>query len=216
LLSDDVPAPTLTTAHGSTITTPTLTTTLVSTIIASDGVSNDDFSNDDLSSLTNDNSSELQEDVTPVEAIVTKKSGGRKRGTTIQSKNDKEKAFKLATTVVATKYIALKASTKMCAKNVTRNTLNKLIIKTENEFGLTECSIKSGTVKSRIMSLNATGFAPQRISPVANIEPLILQWVILLADMGQPLTKTGIIALANEVIDDTIHSRCLSVFKQKR
>jgi hypothetical protein len=127
-----------------------------------------------------------------------------------------EQALKLAATSVTTKYIALKASATLYGRNVNSNTLEKFITETENEFGLTNCSFKTGTVKLRKLSFYPTGFAPQRTYPIADIEPLILQRVILIADMGQPLTKTGIIALANEAIDNTCHSRCLFHFKQKR
>jgi hypothetical protein len=204
------------------------------------------FQSDDMSSLTHDNSHELLEvaengtdngtensndlhEVGENEAENAaeyaaenaaengrERNGGRKKGSTIQAKIKNEQAVKLATTSIATKYLALKSSAKLSGKNVKRNSLNNIINDTANEFGLTPSSINSGTVKSRIMSSNPSGFAPQRISPLAEIEPLILQWVIKLAEMGQPLTKTGIISLANEIIDSTYHSDRLSNFKQKR
>jgi hypothetical protein len=65
------------------------------------------------------------------------------------------------------------------------------------------------------MSLNPSGFSPQRISPLAKVEPLISQWFIKLAEMGQPLTKNGIISLANEIIDSTYHSDCLLKIKKR-
>jgi Tc5 transposase DNA-binding domain len=45
---------------------------------------------------------------------------------------------------------------------------------------------------------------------------LLLQWVLLLAEMGIPITKTGMIELANEMITDTLHSKKLSKFNMKR
>jgi hypothetical protein len=91
-----------------------------------------------------------------------------------------DQAVKLATTSIATKYLALKSSAKFIGKKVKRNSINKIINDTANEFGLTLISINSGTVKLQIMSSNTSGFAPQSISPLADIEPLNLQWVIKL------------------------------------
>jgi hypothetical protein len=85
-----------------------------------------------------------------------------------------------------------------------------------NEYELIKSSINLGTVKSSIIYLNRTGFAPQRISPFIEIEPLIVQWIVLLAEMGHPLTKFGIIELVNDVIENTCYSHQLSEFKQKR
>jgi hypothetical protein len=48
----------------------------------------------------------------------------------------------------------------------------------------------------------------QRTSALFAIIPLILDWVLLLAAMGNPLTKGGII--------ESVHSHCLSDFKTKR
>jgi hypothetical protein len=111
--------------------------------------------------------------------------GGRKIGATAKAKKSKEQIINLATTSVATKYIAIKKTAKSVGKNVKQNTLNNLITETANEFGLTISTINSETVKSRIKASNPTGQALQRTSPIADIEPLILHWIIRLAEMGQ-------------------------------
>jgi hypothetical protein len=154
-------------------------------------------------------------DVQPI-AIGTAINGGRKKGTTVRSKKQTQANIQLATTEIATTYIAKQLAAKSQGKNVQRNTLANLIAVTANKFGLTESSLNFETIKSRIKSKNATGVAMQRSSPLLQVEPIILDWVLRLAEMGNPLTKCGIIELANEVIQDTIHSNRLSEFKKSR
>jgi hypothetical protein len=59
-----------------------------------------------------------------------------------------------------------------------------------------------------VNSLNPTGFVHQQTLPLLEIEPLILKWwlLLLLAEMGKPLTRSGIIELEAEVTKDTVHS----------
>jgi hypothetical protein len=75
-------------------------------------------------------------------------------------------------------------------------------------------SISQDTVKTRVKIRNPTGYAHQRVSPLHESEPLIVQWC--LPNTGNPLTGESIIALANNTIDDTVHSERLSDFKRKR
>jgi hypothetical protein len=76
-------------------------------------------------------------------------------------------------------------------------------------------SINRETVKTRIKMKNLNGFAHQRTSPLSKVEPLIVQWCIELANMGNPLTRDSIIEPANEGIDNTIHSQRLNELKTK-
>jgi hypothetical protein len=65
------------------------------------------------------------------------------------------------------------------------------------------------------MSQSPSAFALQRTSPVCGIKPFLLLWVLLSAKVGNPLTKTGIIELANEMITHTLQYKKLSEFKMK-
>jgi hypothetical protein len=53
------------------------------------------------------------------------------------------------------------------------------------------------------------------MSPVAEIEPVIVQWCLLLANMGQLLTKASINELANEIIEGIFYSTRMTKFKLK-
>jgi hypothetical protein len=124
--------------------------------------------------------------------------------------------LKAATTSVATKYIKLKQEAKSMGKQGKNNTLLNLIQTTEEDYGLTSNSINRLTVKIRVSMNNASGFAPQRTSPISEIEPVLLKLCIMVTDMGNPLTRDGIIDLANETIEGTAHSERLSAFKNQR
>jgi Tc5 transposase DNA-binding domain len=63
---------------------------------------------------------------------------------------------------------------------------------------------------------NLIAFSHQKSSPVAEIEPVLVEWCLMLANMGNPLTRETMIKLANEIIDGTVHSHCLSEYKTKR
>jgi hypothetical protein len=110
----------------------------------------------------------------------------------------------------------MQLSAHSCSKKVKRHTLDNLNTSIPHKFGLTNLDINLETVKTRIKSTNASGIAMQRSSPLLEIEPIFLDWVLLLAEVGNPLTKGGIIKLPNENISDTVHSIRLSYFKTRK
>jgi hypothetical protein len=178
------------------------TSTPVSTILSTSFVGADDISSltfPHSNTPTNDSDNDLEE----LDYSIPATTGGRKIGTTLKAKKSKEQKLDLATSSVASQYIEIMKTAKSRGKQVKKNTLNNLITETSNEFGLTPASINYETIKSRIKASNPAGQAPQRTSPIADVEPLILHWIILLAEMGNPLTRSGIIELANEVIENT-------------
>jgi hypothetical protein len=99
---------------------------------------------------------------------------------------------------------------------VKANSLATLITDVEQEYGLTKSSINIETVKYRIKRHNSAVLALQGISPLAETEPLIVLWCLMLSEMGTPLTRDGIIKLANDIVDGTIHSDWLMELKSKQ
>jgi hypothetical protein len=91
-----------------------------------------------------------------------------------------------------------------------------LNVSTQTEYGLTKMLINQDTVKTRVKIRNPIGYAHQRTSPLSKIEPLIVQWCLLSANTGNPMTRESIIPLANEIINDTAYSEPMSEFKKKR
>jgi hypothetical protein len=68
-------------------------------------------------------------------------------------------------------------------------------------------SISRQTVCHRVLTGNVDGTNAVQISPVADIEPLIADFCIGRARLGEPLSKTLVINLANGLISDTDCSR---------
>ena len=69
------------------------------------------------------------------------------------------------------------------------------------------------TVRHRILSGNIDGKNVTQISPVADIEPLIANFCIRMARLGEPLSKTIVINLANDLIHDTDYAEQVNDFK---
>ena len=72
------------------------------------------------------------------------------------------------------------------------------------------------TIQSRIRNGNISGLAPQKRSPIEEVEPIIVEHCVRLAEIGSALTADEIIALAAEVIKGTEHETYLLEFKEKR
>jgi septum formation topological specificity factor MinE len=143
-------------------------------------------------------------------------SAGRRLGTQKAAKAKYTKDLRKSIISVATKYIQIQNTAKSVGRQVKKNTQNNLIASAEVEYGLTKMTINRDIVKTRVEIKNPTGYAHQRTSPLSEIELLIVQWCLLSANTGNPLTRESITALANEIIDDTAYSERLSEFKKRR
>jgi hypothetical protein len=84
------------------------------------------------------------------------------------------------------------------------------------ELGLPEGIIKRQTVLSRLQRNNLNGIAHQKVLPLSAMEPLLVEWCIKMAKIGQALTKENVIGLATELIEGTEHADKLEAFKKKR
>jgi hypothetical protein len=63
---------------------------------------------------------------------------------------------------------------------------------------------------------NPSAHAKQSTSPISEIEPLLLQLILLLVEPGNPLTNDVITELANEILEDTSLSKKMCEIKIKR
>jgi hypothetical protein len=71
-------------------------------------------------------------------------------------------------------------------------------------------------IKSRIRSNNPTGTATQKISPLAKVEPLICEFCIQLARIGEALTKYEIFELADDLIRGSVHADAYINYCERR
>jgi hypothetical protein len=63
---------------------------------------------------------------------------------------------------------------------------------------------------------NLGGQAHQKVSPLACIEPLIVEWCLKMATIGIALNKKNVLELVTELIAGTEASKKLEEFKKKR
>jgi hypothetical protein len=119
---------------------------------------------------------------------------------------------------ISSKYAELRDSAKANPESnyVEKGTLAALIQSTTMELGLPEGIIKKQTILSRLRRNNLTGFAHQKVSPLDAMEPLLVEWCIKMAKIGQALTKENVMDLATELIEGTEHANKLEEFKKKR
>jgi hypothetical protein len=91
------------------------------------------------------------------------------------------------------------------------------IIKEELEkAGLVENSTSLETVRSRVKRGNLDAFNPSQQSPIKDIEPVLCKFCIRLGKMGDPLIKSTIIELANDLINETEYQKKVKDCKELR
>lgn len=94
--------------------------------------------------------------------------------------------------------------------------LNEIVSDFEKENGLQDNSISRSTVKSRVYRKNIEGQAHQKVSPLLEVEPIIVEYCIELANIGEALTKESVIELMEETIKGTKYEEALKNFKMSR
>jgi hypothetical protein len=95
-------------------------------------------------------------------------------------------------------------------------TLQEIIAGAEKEFDLPAGTVKKQTVLSRVKRNNVTGVAHQRVSPLIEMEPLIVEWCEGMAKLGMALNRENVVELATDLIQETETAAKLVDFKEKR
>jgi hypothetical protein len=142
--------------------------------------------------------------------------GGRTKGSTDKAKRNKELKFKTSKIEAAFRCIDAKQAAKRNKKFVKNGTYKKIIYDIEEEFGIKHGKIRYEMIKSRIRSNNPTGTASQKISPLAKVEPLICEFCIQLARIGEALTKYEIFELADDLIRGSVHAEAYIKYCERR
>jgi hypothetical protein len=89
-----------------------------------------------------------------------------------KKKKDNLQTFHVARTKVATEYDNLR---RQSTKKVPAGTLEEMIKKATIEFGLQPGSLKKDSVLARLKRNNVSGIAHQKVSPLDELEPLIVE-----------------------------------------
>jgi hypothetical protein len=95
--------------------------------------------------------------------------------------------------------------------------IQTIISDIEKKYSLSAKTLSKETVLSRVKANNLTGFSPQHTSPVAQLEPMIVEYCIRLARMGCPLECGDVLHLANSMIKrDSEAYNNIKAYKDKR
>jgi hypothetical protein len=82
-----------------------------------------------------------------------------------------------------------------------KGTLSELIKKVESEYNLREGTIKNDTIVKRVFRNNLTGYRYQCTSPVAKMEPVLVDYCKRLCRIGKALDQPQVLKLANSLIE---------------
>jgi hypothetical protein len=124
---------------------------------------------------------------------------------------------KAALTEASIRFHSAQVRAKLEGKNcVPRGTLNEIVLSVESEHSLSGGSLSSHSVVNRARRNNLEGTAHQRISPIHNLEPLIVEYCLRLARIGSPIDKQQLLLLTSSLIEGTDYSTKLITFKEKR
>jgi hypothetical protein len=81
--------------------------------------------------------------------------------------------------------------------------LNKIIKTCEDEYNLPTGTISFKTIQSRVRRNNCSGRAEQRLSPLSDIEPIVMGLCIKMAEIGEPATKKDVLEMVESMIKDS-------------
>jgi hypothetical protein len=143
--------------------------------------------------------------------------GGRPRGSTDSAKSDLLTSKDDAMTEAAKRLkLAQIIASMRGTKCVPQGTLKSIIDPVEIKYDLPDGIISSFTVTNRVRNTNLIGESHQCVSPLHEIEPLVLEFCPQLARIGSPLDKHQLLSLVQSMIQGTIHADRMSIFKFNR
>jgi hypothetical protein len=85
----------------------------------------------------------------------------------------------------------------------------------EQKYDLEPGTIRPSTIRNRVLRDNHTGKANRRLSPLANVEPLLVEYYIRLSKIDAPLTRNDVQSLAFSVMEGTDYYDDVIDFKAK-
>lgn len=166
-----------------------------------------------LSSIDLNNVFDDEDNCSPAIIQNTKNVGGRKKGTTKKQQITNLQNYKNALTVAATRYNAAKNAAK---HNLANGTLANIISVVEEELELERGSINRRTIINRVQSQNLDGTSQQKVPPMLEIEEMLVGIIEKLGLMNEPLNRSSIMELCDDIIRNTIHETRLRAFWEKR
>jgi hypothetical protein len=161
-------------------------------------------------------SADSQDISTITDPVMENNSGGRPKGTTCAAKEQYQSVIKKAMTDAAILYQNEKKIAETKGKNVRNGTLKEIVSKIEQERGIANNTINLESIRTRVTRCNVTGEGTGSVSPLQDIEKIIVQYCIRLARIGSALNKEQVIMLAEDLIHGTPSATNLMEFKRQR
>ncbi len=126
--------------------------------------------------------------------------GGRPVGSTTKARALKTKQLKDIIEEASQQILNAQKKGKLKCNEV-KTMLRDLEVKHELDKGFLD--VHSATINTRVYcSKNAFGLGNSQTSPLAELEPLLIDYCLKLSAIGQPLTKDQVMALVSSMIDN--------------
>ena len=152
-------------------------------------------------------------------ASLQRNIGGRPKGRRAVATVEKEKKrdVELATTEAATEVIKRKQELKESGKRqrLDKGIINEIVSKAEANYNLTPGRVKLSTVKTRVRRQNPSAVNEATTSPLASIEPMLVEWCQRMGQLRQPLDKPSVMLLVSDLIRGTEHQERLEQWREK-
>lgn len=137
------------------------------------------------------------------EIVKVRNKGGRNKGSTNAAKKAHELTVSIALTEASTLCLEEKNNAILLEMRVPNGRSLEIVNEVKRKYDLNEESFSYETVRSRVKNNNPTGIGKQIQSPLAPIEPEIVDWCIRLSEMGEALTKYELMELTDDIIRGT-------------
>ena len=152
-----------------------------------------------------------------IDSALPRKTGGRPKGSTVEERIAIASAKQTALTEASEMYEIVRVGTKELRngkKKVESGSLTRIIDVISKKYHLPVSDLKWHTIYNRVQRKHFSGTAPQSVSPLTLIEPVLISYCTKLADMGSPLDKSQLILLANSLIKGTDHEKKMIELKE--
>ncbi len=130
---------------------------------------------------------------------VSRPKGGRPKGSRVKARNEKTNKMKAILVEAATMIITCKGESN---ERLGRHAKKEILRLLEVKHGLEENSLDAylDTIKSRVRTKNPSGLGKSQTLPMLDLEPLLVDYVVRLSEIGMPLNREGVIKLAISMI----------------
>jgi len=157
------------------------------------------------------------EDVKVPDTPVTQNVGGRPVGSTKEAKLELKTRLRECLNACASEFHEQKNVAKRDGKYLKRGCLEEIIRKQKEIFELSEnIKIDKELIRARHYRGHLTVNSMGPVSPMAAVEPQLVELIIRMSRIRRCLTPTQCLLLANDLVEGTKHQDEIIAFKEKR